>query len=1126
MQRIILFALLLCLPMFGQTFGEVTGQISDSTAAAIAGATITITNANTNAARSATTSDAGIYSFPSMPPGNYHLRVEKQGFKSANSSQFELQVQQTIRLDFPLSVGQISESIEVSAAASQLQSENSTVGTVIENKRIVELPLNGRNYLQLVSLSPNVTTISPSAGQAGSRQGGDRAGQSIAVAGQRIMFNHFTLDGVENTDPNFNTYVILPSIDALQEFKVQTGIYPAEFGRNTTQINVLTKSGGNQYHGTAFEFLRNDKLDAKSYAFTTARPNKDPFKWNQYGGTFGGPVIIPKLYNGKDKLFFMGNYEAFKQRRQVQATYTLPTAAMQGGDFSGGLVNPLFDPTTRAKNSDGKVVAQLFPGNVIPKNRFDPISLKFLQFYPTANLATRTLNSNFQESQGRPINKDQFILRMDFVESNKSSWFGRYSWGDENQLSDGLRLDGSKILTNVEQYVGSNTRVLTPNIVTETRFGMTRFYNSIGRLLAFQRNVVQEIGIPGLPVGQPVQWGIPNVSIANYNGIGDDTEGPYENQNRSIQFLNNTSIIKGKHTFRFGGEIRHDQYNQVGNQFARGQWSFDQQATQNPIDQKPLDPNDKNFKAPAQGDAFANFLLGNLYQAEAAVAIASAQFRSTSFALYVDDTYKVTQKLTLSLGLRYENTPPWEDQTGHLFGVKIPFMDSTPNIADKSRYPQFIRQGPNCTDPYAGVNIRWPNINVVCDGSLGNRLVAKDNKNFAPRIGIVYSPSSKWVVRVGTGMFYNQDTGNPRFDMARNLSGRVRFNPAVPDFPDLKWTNALSSFSGALAQVPTPYAFANKYERVTPYTIQYLFNIQRELPGNIVFETGYIGNVSRHLEFLRAANESLPGTVGSVLSRAPYPTFGRIQLVDNGARGNYNGFSMKATKRYSSGVTVLTSYTFAKSIDESSGIRVQGDDTLFPQNSYCVRCERALSAFDTRHRFVTSGLWDLPIGKGRRVNLQNKVVDALAGGWQIGSIITLQSGFPITPNVGGSDRSGTGGGFDRPNATGLSPYLSDPQPYRWFDIAAFTPNTPGTFGTAGRNSVIGPHIVAWDFSTHKDFKVTESQYLQFRWEAFNAGNHPVWGTPNTNANSPGSFGTITGTRLSMRQMQLALKYVF
>ena len=295
--------------------------------AAVAGVAVSATNKGTNAVRSAVTNDAGAYSFPSLAPGTYTLRAEKPGFKTVVRNQIELQVQQAARIDLELQVGQVNESIEVHGDAALLVTDNATVGTVIENKRIVELPLNGRNYLQLVSLAPNVSTGFSGQGQAGARQGGIRAGQTISVAGQRTNFNHYTLDGVENTDPNFNTFVVMPSIDALQEFKVQTGVYPAEFGREATQINVLTRSGTNQYHGALFEFFRNDKLDATQYAFSALRPSKDPFKWNQYGFTLGGPVRIPKIFNGKDKLFFMGNYESYRKRGNTTALYSLASAA-------------------------------------------------------------------------------------------------------------------------------------------------------------------------------------------------------------------------------------------------------------------------------------------------------------------------------------------------------------------------------------------------------------------------------------------------------------------------------------------------------------------------------------------------------------------------------------------------------------------------------------------------------------------------------------------------------------------------------------------------------------------------------------------------------------------------------
>ena len=461
---------------FAQTFAALSGDTRDASGAVVAGAVVTAVNVGTNAARSVTTNEAGDYSFPSLPPGIYTVKVEKSGFKTVIRNEIELQVQQSARVDFEMQVGQVTESIEVRASATLLATEDATVGTVIENKRIVELPLNGRNYLQLVSLAPNVSTGFSGQGQAGARQGGIRAAQTIAVAGQRTNFNHYTLDGVENTDPNFNTFVVMPSIDALQEFKVQTGVYPAEFGRQTTQINVLTKSGTNQYHGTLFEFLRNDKMDANPYSFTPIRTSKDPFKWNQYGYTLGGPIWLPKIFNGKDKLFFMSNYESFRKRGNTTGLYSLAPVAVQGGDFSG-IANKIYDPISHVLAADGKTItATPFEGNKIPASRISPISKKLLEFYRTPTLPG--VINNYVTALARPQNRDQFILRTDYVESSKSTWSGRYSWGDENESSPGLNLNGTKLVTNLEQYMGTNTRVLSPTIVTETRFGYTRFYNS------------------------------------------------------------------------------------------------------------------------------------------------------------------------------------------------------------------------------------------------------------------------------------------------------------------------------------------------------------------------------------------------------------------------------------------------------------------------------------------------------------------------------------------------------------------------------------------------------------------------------------------------------------------------
>ncbi|HTP35363.1 MAG TPA: carboxypeptidase-like regulatory domain-containing protein, partial [Candidatus Acidoferrales bacterium] len=359
--------------MFAQTFGEVTGHISDPSGAAVPNAKVSLTNVATNAVRTASSTDSGDYTFPAVAPGIYNIRVEQAAFKTVGSNNVQVQVQQTLRLDFTLEVGQVNESVQVMASAQMLQTENSSLGTVIENKGVTELPLNGRNYLGLVALAANTNTLSAGSGQAGSRQGGDRASQSISTGGNRIMFDYFTLDGVSNTDPDFSTYVVLPSIDAIQEFKVQMGVYPAEFGHQSTQVNVVTKSGGNAYHGALFEFVRNDVFDAVPYAFTATHPVKSPFKWNDYGFELDGPVYIPKIFNGRNRLFFMANDEWKTQRQNSQGTYSVPTASMFNGDFSA-LGTTIYDPDTGANGA----TKTPFPNNQIPSNRIDPISKKFL----------------------------------------------------------------------------------------------------------------------------------------------------------------------------------------------------------------------------------------------------------------------------------------------------------------------------------------------------------------------------------------------------------------------------------------------------------------------------------------------------------------------------------------------------------------------------------------------------------------------------------------------------------------------------------------------------------------------------------------------------------------------------
>ena len=1108
--------LMLCAPAWAQT-GTITGEVKDSTGAVVPGATVTAVNKATNATRTTTTNAVGLFDFPALQPGAYTVKGELEGFKSA-SRDIELQVQQTARVTFALELGTISEQTTVTGVSPLVETSNATIGTVIENRRIVELPLNGRNYLALVALNPNVSAEFAGSGQSGTRQGGTRANQQLSISGQRREFNYYTLDGVDNTDVNFNTYIFLPSVDALEEFKVQTGVYSAEFGREASQVNVVTKSGTNKLRGTVFEFHRDDALDARPYAFTAAQAvaPKAPFKWDQYGYTAGGPAW-------KNHLFFMSNYEGYKDNKQFQNLFTVPSTAMRGGNFSEllgalGAVNAqtgqrtglVVDPTqctvigtTRTCNP--------FAGNIIPASRMNAISRKLLEFYPEANFGTGGLTNNYLSLQDRVINKNQYTQRMDFVQSSQSAWMGRYSYGRENEIAPALKLNGTKLDTSVHQVAIGNTRTLSSTLVNEFRFGYNYFFNTFGRELAFERDVVKELSIPGISNFSPEAWGIPAISITGFSAFGDSTEGPYTNRNHAFEFSDNVSWIRGRHSLKIGGSIRYDMYNQVGNQFARGNFQFQNIAT---------------------GYAFADFLLGYTQQDESAVALAVTKFRATSEALYFADTWKIRSNMTFDLGLRYEYTPPWLDQNGTLMNASLPCHDTTPNVQNLACHPTLVRIGSG--DVYEGTVLRFaPNIQVARDGRLGDRLVSDDRKNVAPRIGWAWNPSEKWALRAGTGIFYMQDTGNPRFDMARNLSGRRRDNTLLLT-PDLTLDAPFRGGSGVsndcgvaapLVCLSNVYVLGNMPDRSTPYMFQYLVNVQRELGNSTALEIGYLGSRSRRLERMFDWNETIPGITGSVQSRKPYPEYTKVQEVGNVAEARYNSLAVKLTRRLHQGLSVLAGYTLSKSEDNGSGIRTLDGDTLFPQNSFCLDCEWGLSVFDVRHRFVASILYELPFGDGKPL-VHSGMGSAILGGWQISAIVNKSSGFPRTAYVG-TDRSNTGGGQDRPNTTGADPILPDDQrtTARWFNVDAYALNGLGTFGNAGRNTFFGPGIFNVDASLIRNFRLMREKTLQFRLEAFNVLNNPIWNDPNTTLTSP-QYGTITSTRKPMRELQLGVKFVF
>ncbi len=759
--------------LHAQTLGTITGDVKDASGASVAGASVTVRHTTTNGLRSTVTNDDGVYTVPALVPGMYDVKAEKPGFKVASRTSIELQVQQTARVDFDLEIGQVTETVEVGAALPLLASEDATVGTVIEQERVTELPLNGRNFFSLVALSPNVTTGFAQAAQAAGRQGGSRSQLTISVAGSRSAWSNYTLDGITNTDINFNLYIVLPSVEALQEFKVQTGIYPAEFGRGAGQINVSTKGGNNAYHGALFEFLRNDMLDARPYFFkdpespNQTAPLKAPYRQNQYGGTLSGPVQIPKLFDGKDRLFFMANYEGFKSRRTVPSFFTTMTPAMRAGDFSA-VPTPLQDPNTRVRtpNPSGSgftVTSTPFPGNQIPAARISAGS-KYLvdTFSPLPNIAQTGLpNRNYQYLAKTPVDKDQFTGRIDFNENPNSQWFGRYSWTDELTITPGVQLNGTGLYTRASQWMLSNTRVFSPSKVNEFRFGYNSLFNNISQELAGVTNVNEKLNTP-IKVTDPNSWGIPDVNLTGsaLNRYGNDANGPFTIDNKIYQFVDNFSLITGKHSFRFGGEYRYNQFPQVGNEFARGRFTFTGSFT-------------GNGNTLAGGYNGADFLLGAPSVIETAVALARSDFGNSEVALYIDDTYKVTRRLTVNLGLRYEFAQPLLDKLGLQPNFQLrQALPSTANVADPNLHPVFVRTGQG--DFYDDLDFRFTGpVQLARDGRMGDRLITTDGNNFAPRIGIAYSPSGKWTVRAGVGVFFSQESKNSIFDMNRATGGRA-----------------------------------------------------------------------------------------------------------------------------------------------------------------------------------------------------------------------------------------------------------------------------------------------------------------------------------------------------------------
>lgn len=1082
MSRIILIGVagfsLLTSALFAQT-ASVTGRVTDSSGAVIPGANVFIVNVATAQDRTVTTNDAGYYTFSLLQPGRYQIKVEHQGFKSITRSGLVFETDQRAELNFALEVGAVSEQVEVTANVAQLNTVEASRGQVIENRRIVEMPLNGRNYNQLALLSAG--TVQP---LAGARMEG------FSVNGMRVSQNNFQLDGVDNNGIELagaqrRSEMVQPSIDAIQEFKVQTNAYAAEFGRAMgAVVNVTTKSGTNSIHGTAFEFLRNEKLDAKNFFDDPSKP-KPPFKRNQYGLTFGGPVFIPKVLDGRNRFFFFGDFESTRVRESTTTTSTIPTLGMRNGDFSDLLTQrnkAITDPSTRAP----------FPGNIIPASRFDPVAKTLIGLYPTPQNAN--VANNYLNNAPRIQDVDRWDFRADASITSKDTAFWRISKQDLNSpvslaLPPPAYGGGFDFITEGYNTGATWNHIWTPNLLQSIRgawnFALFKRDNPVQTNGEFLN---RKYGIPG--GNSDIPGGFSSMGITGYRSLGIGGFNPVDRDSQNRQLAGDLTWTHGRHTVKGGVNILRSQNNIYNIRNQIGNYTFNARYT---------------------SDGMADFLLGqaSTYAWNTPIQV---DLRSWNLGFYAQDDIKITPRLTVNLGLRYEVVLPFVDKRDRM-GIFDTYTDPA--------NPRLIYAGAEGTDRY------------------NRAMFATDRNNFMPRVGFAYKASNRTVIRAGYGIFYTYlepfgDAeyliGNPPNAFGVNISSSAT-TPAVllKDGP----------LPGALTLEKAVGLTFVSYERRADlgYGQQWNFNIQQEFGRDWLFETGYNGSRGVHLLMRYEDNFSPPGP-GNINAKRPIlraeipgtgiisSPLGPVQGYKNNANSNYHAWVTRLEKRFSSGFTLLTSYGWSKTLGDTCGNSAAGNTTgCGYQDTRYLNLEKSVDNQDVPHRFVLSGIYEIPFGRGRAFGgNMHPVANTIFGGWGIGSIITWASGRPYSLTVSGNPaNTGSIGVVNRPNLVG-DPSAGERTLQQDFNTAAFAPNAQYTIGNLGRNTMRQRSFFGWDFSAMKNIPLHERIALQFRFEAFQFTNTPRFGQAG-NGLGTNNFGTITSAD-TPRNLQLGMKLIW
>jgi len=1103
--------------------GAIVGTVTDASAASVAAAKVTVTNLETNQTAEIATDEVGNYSAKLLHIGRYSVKVEKEGFQSTLESNVDVGINQVIRVDISLKVGTASETIEVSGAAPLLQTETSSLGTIETEKRITDLPLNGRNFIQLAYLGPGAN-----AGQTGSNVSGgvfenERANEAISVNGLRVTNNNFLLNGVDNNEFGLGGTVVLPPPDAIQEFRTEENSMSAEFGRGGAAVNVVIKSGTNQFHGGVYEFIRNDKLDALNYF----SPGKEPFQRNQFGGFVGGPIR-------KNKTFFFGNYEGYRLRETDPFISSIPTIPERTGDFSQLLIQQgvqLFNPYTGALIPNNRLDLVTKP-DVSPL--IDTVGSNAINLYPIPTYTHPTqpnyFQNNYVSTQKRVNNQDSFDIRLDHQVRASDLLFASYSFSDVRSTRPGPLgdLGGSDCCPSQSKSRGQHlgigyTHTFSPTLLNDFHGGYFRY--SVNALpFNYGKDLGNQLGIPDANRGDINSSGLTNIDPAGYTPLGDSEWLPEHVYENIYQIADTLSWTKGKHSMKFGADFRRQTRNFYQVMAPRGLFQFSglYSGAGNP------------------GDGLADLMMGIATATEQDFLQGNYLTRYWDLAEFAQDDWRIRSNLVLNIGLRYELTSPAGGRVSN-FNLATGMMD--------------VGYGPGAL-PHAGVQF--------------------DKDGWAPRIGLAYTLPHNTVVRAGFGIFHAAES---------NIFDDLGLNPPQDTFNAAQYSPGNTPLAAQLISTGFPAAFpqydpANLFgnvkttgpKRIIPKILEWNLTLQHQFAQNWVLTAGYVGthayrlwnhestNLNQPLQPLDTNfSGAYPSDCLSNNTGTPYfnqqPCLAAILPLDYAQLHTfYNAFQTSLNKRFSDGFNILVSYTYAKNLGNADG-----NVGSYIQNAHNSNADYGPAAPDIRQRLSISGLYELPFGKGRKyLHDVNTVVDGFLGGWELGSIVTAQTGEAVTA-VLSSDVTNTGSASPRPDqihnpydfsygiADQTTTFLCSRPGHQtldcWYNQAAFAlpayasgQSFARTWGNSAIGNLRGPNFVNFDVVLQKTFKIHESRQIEFRSEFFNIFNHPNFGLPgagiasNTGTApvdvSGGAAITNTVSPDTNRQIEFALKYTF